>query len=127
IGDLAALGFFGIRGGDVPWAEVFDRWQSQARGQAQASPRPVALAWSHFRYPFGAGLVKAALDAGGGAAVEDLFTAPPTGTRQVMAGFGAAAPDGGVWAEDLGADAVPILDASFAYVAAERMGAWLFQ
>ena len=44
-----------------------------------------------------------------------------------MAGFGASAPDGGVWAEDLGADAVPILDARFEYVAAERMGAWLLQ
>ena len=51
----------------------------------------------------------------------------PSGTREVMAGFGAAEPTGVAWAEDLGADAVPILDERFAYVGADRMGAWLLE
>ncbi len=127
IGDLASAGFFGVGINEIPWAEMFARWQDNARHDARRSPLPVTLAPSHFRYPFGTAFTKAALDASGWTGVDGLFALPPSGTREVMAGFGAAEPTGGAWAEDLGADAVPILDERFAYVGADRMGAWLLQ
>jgi hypothetical protein len=125
--DLADAGFFGLGASDIPWPSVLQNWQDWARAQAHGSPRPVTLSWLHFRYPFGTGFVKGALDAGDWAGVDGLFAAPPGGTREVMAGFGAIEPAGGPWTEDLGADAVPVLGDSYDYVGTDRMGAWLFQ
>ena len=125
--DLADAGFFGLTANDIAWPSVFERWQASARDAARASPRPVSLAWSHFRYPFGTGFVKGAFDAGGWAGVDPLFPIPPGGTREVMAGFGAAEPAGGPWAVDLGDDAVPLLGDGYDYVGTDRLGAWLFE
>jgi hypothetical protein len=126
-GDLASAGFFGLATDDIPWDRVLGNWQSWALVQARISPLPVELAWAHFRYPFGTGFVKGALDAAGTAGVANAFTTPPDGTRQVMAGFGAAEPGGGVWNEDFATAAVPILDPRFTFVGADRMGAWLLE
>lgn len=125
--DLAKSGFFGIGAGDVPWPSVFDQWQASARDEARVSARPVSLAWAFFDYPFGTAFVKGAVDVANGSRVDHLFAAPPSGTREVMAGFGAPEPTGALWAEDLGPDAVPVLGARFQYVGADRLGAWLFE
>lgn len=125
IGDLAAAGFFGVGGNEIPWAQMFARWQDDARYQARRSPLPVTLSSLHFRYPFGTAFTKAALDAAGWTGVDGLFGSVPSGAREVMAGFGAAPPTDGAWAEDLGADSVPILGDGFVYVGADRLGAWL--
>jgi hypothetical protein len=128
IGDLAAAAFFGLGKDDIDWPGVFGRWQQDARYDARSSPRPVTLAWAHFRYPFGTAYVKSALDAAGWERVETLYDLPPESTRQVMAGFGAAEPGGGAWAEDFGGGAIPILDPSrYDYVGADRLGAWLLE
>ena len=127
IGDLAAAGFFGVGSNEIPWAEVFARWQDDARYQARRSPLPVTLSSLHFRYPFGTAFTKAALDAAGWTGVDGLFGSVPSGAREVMAGFGAAPPTDGAWAEDLGADSVPILGEGFVYVGADRLGAWLLE
>ena len=127
IGDLAAAGFFGVGSNEIPWAQMFARWQDDARYQARRSPLPVTLSSLHFRYPFGTAFTKAALDAAGGTGVDGLFGSVPSGAREVMAGFGAAPPTDGPWAEDLGADSVPILGDGFVYVRADRLGAWLLE
>ena len=127
IGDLASAGFFGAGSDDIPWAQMFARWQDDARYQARRSPLPVTLSSLHFRYPFGTAFTKAALDAAGWTGVDGLFGSVPSGAREVMAGFGAAPPTDGPWAEDLGADSVPILGDGFVYVGADRLGAWLLE
>jgi hypothetical protein len=126
-GDLASAGFFGLDAADVPWDDVLQRWQRWARNEARTSPLPVDLAWAQFRYPFGTGLVKGALDAEGAPGVAGLYATPPGGTGQVMAGFGASPPGGGAWSDDLEQVATPVLDARFAFVGADRLGAWLLQ
>jgi hypothetical protein len=125
--DLADTGFFGLAADDIPWPNVFERWEANARNAARSSPLPVSLAWSHFRYPFGTAFVKGALDATGWSGVDALFTLPPGGTRQVIAGFGVLEPAGGPWVEDLGDDAVPVLGDGYDYVGTDRLGAWLFE
>jgi hypothetical protein len=124
--DLASAGFFGLGAADVPWPDILTGWQSDARAHARRSPYPVTLAWSHFRYPFGTGYVKGAIDAAGWPGVDALYAAPPGSTREVIAGFGAPEPDAGPWVEDLGADAVPVVSAPLMYFDSDRMGAWIF-
>ena len=124
--DLAVAGFYGLGKDDIDWPAVLARWQESARRQARGSRWPVSLAWSHFRYPFGTGYVKEAYDASGWSGVDALYGMPPVDTRQVMAGFGAAAPGGGAWAEDLDGDSIPVLDpGSIRLRRGGASGAWL--
>jgi hypothetical protein len=126
--DLANVGLFGDQPSDIGWGKVFDRWRVAARRRAFESAIPVTLAWVHFNYPFGTPFVHAARSSGGGwASVDSLFQAPPSGAREVLAGYGAAEPTGGPWAEDLGADTVAVLPAPLAYFDFDRMGAWIFE
>lgn len=122
--DLAAVGLFGDQPGDVPWDRVYRSWQERARKTALESSLPVLLAPFHFRYPFGSEMVHDAMAAGGWAAADALFAIPPSGTREVLAGFGAPEPASGPWTEDLVDDAVPVLPERFAFQSADRMGAW---
>ncbi len=127
VGDLASAGFFGLGAADVPWPDILAGWQSNARANARRSPYPVTLSWAHFRYPFGTGYVKGAIDAAGWPGVDALYAAPPASTREVIAGFGAVEPDGGPWVEDLGADAVPVVSPPLMYLDSDTMGAWIFE
>lgn len=123
--DLAAIGLFGDQTTEIPWPEVYRGWQERARRLARESSLPVALTSFHFQYPFGTKLVHDAIDAGGWAAADALVAAPPSGEREVLAGFGTAEPSGGPWAEDLVDSAVPVLPVRFSFRAADRMGAWV--
>ena len=127
IQDLVEIGLFGDDANDIPWTRVFTGWEAETRRNSAASPFPVTLAWMYFHYPFGTPFVHAALAAGGWQVVDRLRVSPPTGTREVIAGFGAVEASGGPWAEDLGADAVPALAEPFQYLDADRMGAWILE
>lgn len=85
----------------------------------------MTLASFHFDYPFGTKVVHDRAGAGGWAGVDALFAAPPSGTRELLAGPDAPEPAAGPWAEDLIDDAVPVLPARFTIQSADRMGAWI--
>ncbi|MES1172084.1 MAG: hypothetical protein ABUL77_02510 [Bacteroidota bacterium] len=125
VGDRTLIHLFGDSPGDVPWSRVFQKWQARERVGALLSTDPVTLAYSSFSYAFGTPYLHQAIAAGGWPGVDAVFGAPPSGVREVIAGFQAAAPENGVWAEELGDDAVPVLDNRFAFQRAERMGAWI--
>ncbi len=125
--DLAALGLFGEAERAIDWPQVFGTWQGRAREAAVETRLPVDQSFGHFPYPFGMPYVHGAYRSGGFAAVDRLYDEPPASVAQVLAGFGTAEPSGGAWAEELGADAVPVLPERFALVDSDRLGAWLLE
>jgi hypothetical protein len=125
VGDVAVVSLFGDDPGTVAWDGIYRHWDDQAHTDARKSPLPVTLDYFQFAYPFGTKFQHDALVADGWAGVDQVFATPPSGTREVMAGFGAVEPAGGPWAEDLGTDAVPVLPSIFSFQRANRMGAWL--
>ena len=125
VGDRALVDLFGDSPDDVPWQRVFSEWKDSQRKSALASTNPVTLAYSTFAYAFGTPYMHDAIATGGWQGADDVFATLPVSARQVMAGFGAADPAVGPWSEDLGADAVPVLDARFSLESTARMGAWI--
>jgi hypothetical protein len=125
--DLAALDLFGADESDIAWPRVFEGWQRLARQAAVATKLPVDQSLGHFPYPFGLPYVHAVYRAGGFAAVDGLYTSPPVSSAQVLRGYGAPDPGAGGWAEDLGADAVPLLPERYVLVDGDRLGAWLLE
>jgi hypothetical protein len=125
VGDRASIGLFGDEPTVVPWDRVFQRWQAESRAELLASNWPVLLSWRYFPYPFGTELVHDVVARDGWWGVDALYAAPPSGEREVLAGFAAVEHEGGPWSEDLGSDAVPVLSAPLRFQGADRMGAWI--
>ena len=125
--DLAAVGLFGVSEASVPWPTVFAGWQDRARRAATATKLPVDQSLGHFPYPFGMPYVHGAYRAGGFAEIDRLYRNPPLSTAQVLAGFGVEEPARGPWAEELAADAVPVLPARYVLIDGDRLGGWLLE
>jgi hypothetical protein len=127
IEDLAAVGLFGEPEGEVPWPAVFDNYQQRARQAALLTKLPVDQSLGHFPYPFGLPYVHAAYRSAGWQGLERLYLEPPASSAQVLAGFGTTPPANTPWAEELGAEAVPLLPPRFSLVDSDRLGAWLLE
>lgn len=125
VGDRALIHLFGDSPSEISWPSIFRKWQARQRTRALTSTDPVTLAYPTFSYAFGTSFLHQAITAGGWPAADGVFAAPPSGAREVMAGFQAVQPAAGTWAEDLGDAAVPVLDSRFTFQRAERMGAWV--
>ncbi len=107
---------------DIDWRETFENFQARMLERARESTDPFVDAFLLFPYAWGGAYVHGAATSLGD--IAPLFDeAAPSSTRQVMAGFGALPPDGGAWLEELGADAVPVLDA-LSPEAVTSLGRW---
>ncbi len=124
--DLAAVGLFGQPEAEVPWSNVFTRFQQRARDAAFEAKLPLDQSIGYFPYPFGLPYVFGAYRAGGFARVDRLYVEPPTSSAEVLEGFApsAAAVPG---AEELAGDSVPLLPARFSLVDGDRLGGWMLE
>jgi hypothetical protein len=124
--DLAALAQFGSEEGLVPWTRIYQDWQRNQRRNAEREENPVLLAGAHFRYAFGASVVRDLRTAGGWDEVRRLYDTPPVTTRQVLAAVEGTGFAPEATAVDLGDQAVPDL-AGFAPTYVDRYGSWLLE
>ena len=125
LGDQAEVLLFGDSVATTSFASIYGNYKRYANGSVVASTMPVDLAWVYFHYPYGAAYQQAVYAKGGVLAMAPLLSAPPSGSREVMAGYGVAEPTGAPFTESLGAEAVAILPDRFAYVDSDTYGGWL--
>jgi hypothetical protein len=123
IQDLANLALFDRSPDEVPWARVFGKSLARTEQRALEDPLPIERGYRYFTYPFGSAFLHGAFTRGGSGALDGAWAAPPVSTRQVMAGFDAAAPEQG-WLEDLGTDSEPVLPPALIRITADRLGAF---
>jgi hypothetical protein len=125
--DLATIGLFGESPEEIRWDQVFEKWKKDTLLLTGQTSAPFTFTRNVFPYVYGAAFVHAASDGGKRwETVDALHRAPPSSSREVMAGFGAADPTGGPWAEDLGPDSVPVPPPGLTYFDSDHLGAWIF-
>lgn len=122
--DLAAMNLFHTDSGGIPWAKMYQHWQTTARRARDLSPTPVLLAWAHFNYPFGTEMVSVYWRAGGWPAAHERYLRPPASTAQVLSELAGAPAAEGHWMKDLGDASIPVLPDRFRFLGADGLGAW---
>ena len=125
--DLAKLEAYGRDPDDTDWNGIFQQFKDREWKGAREDSSPYESVWHRFSYAFGGDYVNRAWRAGGNAAVRDIFADLPSSTRQILTGYGSAAPFGLPWTEDPDEAGMPVLSAEFEHVAIVHLGAWLFE
>lgn len=125
--DLAELEAYGRDPDDTDWDAVFQQFEDREWKAARADASPWNFASTRFSYAFGGDYVNRAWRAGGNAAVRQLYATLPSSTREILAGWGAAAPGGASWTENPDEIGMPVLPAEFEHVTLHHLGAWFFE
>jgi hypothetical protein len=125
--DLALIEGWGRDAADTDFEGIFGQYRLREWRRARANASPFELAWLRFPYAFGGDYVNRAWRAGGNAAVRDAFVNVPATSRQILAGYAAAAPNGLPWNEDPNELGKPILPPDFEHFATLHLGTWLFE
>ncbi|HEY0706346.1 MAG TPA: hypothetical protein VGG33_06095 [Polyangia bacterium] len=105
----------------VVWQPVLDRLQTEGATWVATSPVPVDFAYSGFVYPFGLEVMRDVFRDHRSLGLTDVWEHPPTTARQVQQ-WPAPQPS----AEDLGADAIPVVARPNTLIETDRMGAFVF-
>ena len=125
--DLATLEGYGRDPDDTDWEAIFRQFRAREWARARGNASPFEFAYHRFAYAFGGDYLNRAWRAGGNAAVRDVFAGIPASTRQILAGYGARAPDDLPWKEDPDEVGMPLLSAEFEHVDIIHLGTWLFE